>query len=101
MAIGLFTSAFATSEFQAVQFMPAVVMPQALLCGLIAPRERMASWLRAASDLMPLSYAVDALTKVGAHGNLTTPIARDIAVVLGCTILVIALAASTLRRQSE
>src|SRR4051812_36758477 len=42
MALGLFVSAFANSEFQAVQFMPLFVLPQLLLCGLFAPRETMA-----------------------------------------------------------
>jgi len=43
MALGLFASAFATTEFQAVQFMPAFVLPQILLAGLLVPRDRMAA----------------------------------------------------------
>src|SRR5947208_9373429 len=50
MALGLFLSAFASTEFQAVQFMPAVLFPQVLLCGLLAPREHMPHVLRVASD---------------------------------------------------
>src|SRR5665647_3120927 len=57
-ALGLFVSAFATSEFQAVQFLPATVLPQFLLSGLIAPRDQMITILRWASDVMPLSYSV-------------------------------------------
>ncbi len=53
MSLGLFASAFARTEFQAVQFMPAFVLPQALLCGLIMPRDEMASWLNAISDVLP------------------------------------------------
>ena len=45
VALGLFVSAFARSEFQAVQFMPAVVLPQLLLCGLFVARDQMAGWL--------------------------------------------------------
>ena len=59
MALGLFVSAFAATEFQAVQFMPAVVIPQLLLCGLFVPRDRMASVLQAVSDVLPLTYAYD------------------------------------------
>src|SRR5699024_4558423 len=47
VALGLLCSSFARTEFQAVQFMPAVAFPQLLLCGLFVPREEMASWLEA------------------------------------------------------
>ena len=56
VALGLFFSAFANSEFQAVQFMPAVILPQVLLCGLFTPRAAMATWLQAISDVFPMSY---------------------------------------------
>jgi ABC-2 type transport system permease protein len=100
MAIGLFTSAFATSEFQAVQFMPLVVMPQALLCGLIEPRERMVDWLQSASDVMPLTYAVEALTKVGRSSEVSSTVLVDCGVVFGSAVLALVLAAATLRRRS-
>ncbi len=100
MAIGLFTSAFATSEFQAVQFMPLVVMPQALLCGLIEPRERMVNWLRAASDVMPLTYAVEALNKVGGSARIQSSMLVDVAVVALCAVAALVLAAATLQRRS-
>src|SRR5215203_1190039 len=58
-ALGLLVSAFATTEFQAVQFMPAFVLPQILLCGLFVPREAMPAVLEAVSALLPLSYAVE------------------------------------------
>ncbi|HEY8704854.1 MAG TPA: ABC transporter permease, partial [Gaiellaceae bacterium] len=60
-ALGLFVSAFAQTEFQAVQFMPAMVFPQILLCGLFVGRDQMATWLRWISDALPLTYAYDAL----------------------------------------
>ncbi len=61
-ALGLFVSAFARTEFQAVQFMPAVVIPQLLLCGLFVPRAALPPALEAVSGLLPLSYAVDAMS---------------------------------------
>src|SRR6266498_2485779 len=64
MALGLFASAFARTEFQAVQFMPAIVFPQVLLSGLFVPRGRMAHWLGVISDAFPLTYAYDALSRV-------------------------------------
>ena len=51
MALGLFVSAFAATEFQAVQFMPAFVLPQFLLCGLLVPRDQLDDVLRV--DLQP------------------------------------------------
>lgn len=82
MALGLLVSAFAYSEFQAVQFMPAVVMPQVLLSGLFAPREQMAGWLRAISDVMPMTYAVEALAEVGSYGGVTKAMIVDLTIIL-------------------
>jgi ABC-2 type transport system permease protein len=100
MAIGLLCSAFATSEFQAVQFMPAVIMPQILLCGLFVPREQMAEWLQTISDALPLTYVADALGEVGSTSLVTDTLLRDIGIVLGSAIVALTLAASTLRRQT-
>ena len=100
VALGLFCSAFARTEFQAVQFLPVVVVPQLLLCGLFVPREQMVGWLQAASDVMPLSYAIDALAQIGRHANPTATMWRDLIVVLGATIIALVLAAATLRRRT-
>jgi ABC-2 type transport system permease protein len=98
-ALGLFLSAFAQTEFQAVQFMPAVVLPQILLCGLFVSRGAMATWLRWVSDALPLTYAYDALAHT-ASNTLDTRFAVDVAVVGGCIILALALGAATLRRRT-
>lgn len=100
VALGLFFSAFARSEFQAVQFMPVVVIPQALLCGLFVPREAMAGWLNAVSDVLPLTYAVEALQQVGAHPEATATMWADLGVVFGVVLLALALGAATLRRRT-
>ncbi|NJP32345.1 ABC transporter permease [Micromonospora thermarum] len=100
VALGLFCSAFARTEFQAVQFMPVVVAPQLLLCGLFVPRDEMAGWLQAVSDALPLSYAVEALQEVGAHAEPTGTMWRDLAIVGGAAVLALVLAAATLRRRS-
>jgi ABC-2 type transporter/ABC transporter len=60
-SLDLFVSAFARTEFQAVQFLPAFVFPQLLLCGLLAPRDHMARVLEIVSWGVPLTYAYDAL----------------------------------------
>ena len=100
VALGLLCSAFARTEFQAVQFLPVVVIPQLLLCGLFVPRGQMAGWLQAASDVLPLSYAVEALTQVGAHADATGTMWRDLTVVAGAAVIALVLAAATLRRRT-
>ncbi len=100
MSLGLFVSAFATTEFQAVQFMPAVVLPQFLLCGLIVDRGQMAGWLRTVSDALPLTYAYDALAKVAGGGPYGSRFGLDVAVVVGAVLLALALGAATLRRRT-
>jgi ABC-2 type transport system permease protein len=99
-ALGLFVSAFAASEFQAVQFMPAVILPQILLCGLLVPRARMQPVLEAISDVLPMSYAVDGMSEVLRHTGVTGHFARDLVVVVGCALLALSLGAATLRRRT-
>jgi ABC-2 type transport system permease protein len=100
MALGLFLSAFATTEFQAVQFLPAFVLPQLLLCGLFVPRDRMATVLHRLSDVFPLSYAVDGVTRAASSSAWTGALSVDLAVVCACVPLALALGAATLRRRS-
>jgi ABC-2 type transport system permease protein len=98
-SLGLFVSAFAKTEFQAVQFLPAFVFPQLLLCGLLAPRDQMARALELVSWAMPLTYAYDALDRV-VRGVYGARVAVDVAVVLGLAGLALAAGAATLRRRT-
>jgi ABC-2 type transport system permease protein len=100
MSLGLFASAFATTEFQAVQFMPAVVLPQLLLCGLFVPRDRMAGWLEATSEALPLTYAYDAPAAATSPAPLGSAFAVDVAVVCVVTVGALALGAASMRRRS-
>lgn len=100
MALGLFASAFARTEFQAVQFMPLFVMPQVLLCGLFAPREAMAEPLEWLSDVMPLSYAVDALTQVTRSAEIDGTLVRNVVIVALCGLAALVGGAATLRRRT-
>jgi ABC-2 type transport system permease protein len=100
-ALGLFASAFARTEFQAVQFLPAVVFPQMLLCGLFVARSDMAGWLRAISDVLPLTYAYDALAKVAAGGPFAGRFLADVCVTAGSIVIALALGAATLRRRTD
>lgn len=100
MALGLFVSAFAQTEFQAVQFMPAVVLPQYLLCGLFVDRDQMAPVLQMVSDYLPLSYSVDMIDQVAADPAITGELVGDFLVVLAFGVGALVLGAATLRRRS-
>jgi ABC-2 type transport system permease protein len=100
MALGLFLSAFARTEFQAVQFMPAFLLPQILLCGLLVPRDQMARPLELLSCLLPMTYAYDALSRVAASSTVTAAVWRDAVILIGATALSLALGAATLRRRT-
>ena len=99
-ALGLLVSAFAATEFQAVQFLPAFLLPQLLLCGLFAPRDSMNAVLHALSDVLPMSYAVDAMSRLTADAGVGAAVLTDLAVVAGCVLLALALGAATLRRRT-
>jgi ABC-2 type transport system permease protein len=101
VALGLLASAFAQTEFQALQFMPVVVLPQFLLCGLFRSRDAMADVLRWASDVMPLSYAVEAVQHVTNQSELGGEFWRDVAILAGCALAGLGLAAATLRRRTD
>jgi ABC-2 type transport system permease protein len=99
MAFGLFLSAFAQTEFQAVQFMPAFVLPQIFLAGLLVPRERMVRVLELFSDVLPMTYAYDALARAAAD-DLGGRLAFDAALIAGFVVLALVLGATTLRRRT-
>lgn len=101
MALGLFLSAFARSEFQAVQFLPAFVLPQLLLCGLFAPRADMAAPLRWASDVFPLTYAVDGMQQLARSSAISGDVVKDLLVVALASVTALCLGAATLRRRSD
>jgi len=98
--LGLFVSAFAETEFQAVQFMPALVIPQILLCGLFVPRDQLPAVLAAVSDVLPLSYAVDGMQRLQSSPVLTAEFGRDLLVIGAFVIAAVALGAATLRRRT-
>lgn len=99
-ALGLFFSAFARTEFQAVQFMPAVVIPQLLLCGLLAPRDQMTDVLSWLSNLMPLTWATDAFTESLTTSGLNGAMWRDLGILTACVVVAVAGASLTLRRRT-
>jgi ABC-2 type transport system permease protein len=100
VALGLLVSAFARTEFQAVQFMPALIFPQIILCGLFVPRDQMAGWLHAISWAMPLTYAYDALARATRPAPLGSAMATDVVAVIAFTVAALGLGALTLRRRT-
>jgi ABC-2 type transport system permease protein len=100
MALGLFVSAFAQTEFQAVQFMPAFVLPQLLLCGLIAPRDQMAPALDTISAVLPMTYAVEGMTELANTASLSGDLLTDLAAIALWIVAALALGAATLRRRT-
>ena len=101
MSLGLLASAFARSEFQAVQFLPAFVLPQLLLCGLFTPRRAMVAPLRWLSDIAPLTYAVDGASHIATSVNIGRTATVDLLVIGGCIPVALVLGALTLRRRSD
>ncbi|BAS08241.1 ABC transporter G family member 20 [Arthrobacter sp. Hiyo4] len=100
VALGLLCSAFARTEFQAVQFMPVVVVPQILLCGLFVARERMNEALEAVSNVLPLTFSVDALQEIAANTEPTDQLWMDAGVIAAIVLAVLVLASLTLRRRT-
>jgi ABC-2 type transport system permease protein len=100
MALGLLVSAFARTEFQAVQFMPALVLPQLLLCGLFVARDAMAPLLEVLAWALPLTYAYDALARATDPAALGSELWLDLLAVAVAGLAALALGALTLRRRT-
>lgn len=99
-ALGLSVSALARTEFQAVQFMPAFILPQLLLCGIIVPRAELPTALHWISYVMPMSYAVDATQQLSTHVGVSGQFVLDLVAVGGFLVAALALGATTLRRRT-
>ncbi|MEZ2391102.1 ABC transporter permease [bacterium RCC_150] len=101
VALGLLCSAFAQTEFQAVQFMPVVVVPQILLCGLFVARDRMDSVLESISNVLPLTFSVDALKEIAGNAEATQAMWQDAGTMAAIVVGVLVLASLTLRRRTS
>ena len=99
VTMGLAASSLARTEFQAVQFMPALLFPQFLLCGLLVPRDLMPPAAEAISNVLPLSYAVDAVKEVAQSPSPT--IWPEVLIILGFIVALLVLGILSLRRRSE
>jgi ABC-2 type transport system permease protein len=100
-ALGLLASGFARTEFQAVQFMPAFILPQFLLCGLLMPRDQMPAVLEAVSNVLPLSYAVDAMKDVTTQTDPLGDVLPSLGIMLLWVAGALVLGSLTLRRRTD
>jgi len=98
--LGIFTSTFARNEFQMVQFIPLIIIPQVFLCGVIWPVEQMPDYLQWLSKILPLTYAVEGLTDIMIAGKNLLEVSFDLSVLVGFALIISVITAITLRRGS-
>ncbi|MEC5150622.1 ABC transporter permease [Cryobacterium sp. GrIS_2_6] len=97
---GLLASAFARTEFQVVQFMPALVFPQILLGGIFLPRDQLPDALRIISDWLPLSHAIDALQAVASNSQDAAYIGGELLIIGAWIVGAVVVGSITLRRRT-
>ncbi len=98
--LGIFISAFAKNEFQMVQFIPLIILPQAFLCGLLWPIEQMNTVLQWIAKFLPLTYAVDGLRGIMVKGKSLGEVGGDLAVLAGFAVAMSVITALSLRRSN-
>lgn len=86
LTLGILLSTFANNEFQIVQFIPIVIVPQVLFCGIF-PLEGMADWLQWIAHIMPLYYGADALTSIMVKGEGFSGFATDFYILVGFALV--------------
>ena len=96
--LGIFISTFARNEFQMVQFIPLIILPQVFLCGVIWPVEQMPDYLQWLSVILPLTYAVDGMRDIMLFGKSLIDVGVELSVLAGFAAGISILAAITLRR---
>jgi ABC-2 type transport system permease protein len=99
--LGIFLSTFARTELQVIQFIPLVIVPQALLSGILWPVERLPDVLQAIAHVLPLTYAVEGLREVMLKGSdlTSTVVQTDLAVLAGIALFFVVLASGTIKRE--
>ncbi|MDP6511543.1 MAG: ABC transporter permease, partial [Dehalococcoidia bacterium] len=98
--MGIFFSTFARNEFQVMQFIPLVIVPQLFLGGVLVPVEQMPGYLQAVSRVLPLTYAIRGLRDIMVRGEGLEGVVTELGILAGFAIMMMALAAATVRRSS-
>ena len=101
VSLGIFISTFARTEFQILQFIPVVIVPQGLLSGIFWRIETLPGPLQPIARVMPLTYASDGLREVMIQGRglAASGVQLDLAVLTAIAALFVVLAAATIRRE--
>lgn len=100
VCLGIFFSVFARNEFQMVQFIPLIILPQIFLCGLLWPLAQMPNYLQWIARFLPLTYGVEGIRALMQEGKVLLDIGKDIGVLAAYAIALIVLAGISLRRGS-
>jgi ABC-2 type transport system permease protein len=98
VCLGTFVSTFARNEFQITQFIPVIIIPQMFLCGLLWPVSQMPDYLQWIAKFLPLTYGIDGIRALMLQGEGLLDIGKEIGVLLAYTVVLLVLAALTLRR---
>jgi ABC-2 type transport system permease protein len=100
VCLGIFISAFARNEFQMIQFIPLIIVPQVFVCGLLYPVSQMPGYLQWLAKFLPLTYAVDGIRALMLEGKGLPEIPKDVGVLIGYAAALMVLAGISLRRGS-
>jgi ABC-2 type transport system permease protein len=98
VCLGIFISAFARNEFQMVQFIPLIIVPQVFVCGLLYPVSQMPDYLQWIAKFLPLTYAVDGIRALMLQGKDLLDIGKEIGVLAAYAAALMLLAGISLRR---
>ena len=98
VCLGTFISVFARNEFQMMQFIPLIILPQMFLCGLLWPVEQMPDYLQWIARFLPLTYGVEGIRALMLQGQSLLDIGKDIGILAAYAVGLLVLAALTLRR---
>ncbi|UCH43809.1 MAG: ABC transporter permease [Dehalococcoidales bacterium] len=98
VCLGTFFSVFARNEFQMMQFIPLIIVPQIFLCGLLWPVSQMPDYLQWIAKFLPLTYGVDGIRTLMLQGQNLLDIGREVIILAAYAVGLLILAALTLRR---
>jgi len=101
VCLGTFCSVFARNEFQMIQFIPLIIVPQIFLCGLLWPVNQMPEYLQWLANCLPLTYGVEGIRAMMLQGQNLLDIGKDVGVLAAYAVGLLILAAITLRRGSS
>jgi ABC-2 type transport system permease protein len=98
VCLGTFFSIFARNEFQIMQFIPLIILPQMFLCGLLWPIEQMPNYLQWIAKFLPLTYGIEGIRALMLEGKDLVNIGKDIGILAAYAVGLSVLASLTLRR---